>query len=378
MDGERDRRQERVPAGELTGIARPGSASKVNLQHIVPGTKVSLRPFKALEWKERRGELMQLERSAYPGGVQFDEETKMALFTGEKSIAVVAENEEGKIIGESCGNLLDEERDELEEGAREADAFRFVFDRYGSRKTLYVDGFGVLPEYRGQGIGTELTRMQLVEAKKAGYDFAIAHVNEEKALGIYMKFGTGVIASYPNWYGTEETHALLELELRDMRSKLRFPEAKQKTESTCGPASISAVLSYFGKSVSEEVLAKKAKTDDRQGTSPAGMLSAATDPAYGMHARVIEHASIDDIEGYIDAGFPVIALFFLRSENDDHYSVITGYDKDNIFMMDVYAGKEQVMSKNAFASDWFCNTFGLDRWMMVMFPKDSIKDELRK
>lgn len=67
----------------------------------------------------------------------------------------------------------------------------------------------------------------------------------------------------------------LQLRLKDRIVKLlNVPDVMQATTYTCGPSSLSAVLSYYRLVHRESELAKLAKTDSNYGTSPKNLLAA--------------------------------------------------------------------------------------------------------
>jgi predicted double-glycine peptidase len=51
-------------------------------------------------------------------------------------------------------------------------------------------------------------------------------------------------------------------------SLLHVPDVYQATDYTCGPSSLTAVLSFYGKEYREMDLANLAKTDPEVGTMP--------------------------------------------------------------------------------------------------------------
>ncbi len=165
--------------------------------------------------------------------------------------------------------------------------------------------------------------------------------------------------------------------LRGERVRLRVKSVMQKTDYTCGPASLRAVLSYFGISAGEMAIAGKAHTTSDAGTSHAGMVAAAR--AYGMRTESMYDSGVTDIEMHIDRGMPVIVNFILSEDEETgapeeqglrygHYSVVTGYDGSSLFIMDVDIGMERVIGKSDFESVWFSERYGR-RWLLVLYPK---------
>jgi predicted double-glycine peptidase len=134
------------------------------------------------------------------------------------------------------------------------------------------------------------------------------------------------------------------------------------------------VLSYWGVGASEKEIAEKAHTTPSAGTSHSGMVAAAR--AYGMYGDSMYGSGITDLEMRIDRGMPVIVNFIPEEGGGaqagpepryGHYSVVIGYDRDSLFMMDVDGGRERSMGKGAFESLWFSEMYGR-RWMLVLYP----------
>lgn len=161
-------------------------------------------------------DLVELERKCFPTGLAVEWKTKKWLMTMEGSIIVLA-NYRGKVIGESYGHMLEECQKYL--GGQEKLAFSKLLDYYldSGRKAFYTVAFSVLPEHQGEGIGTILKSEHLSEIRRHGYDTVVGHANSGKAIEINQKFGARIIFTYPNWYGTGETHYLYELDMNKLK-----------------------------------------------------------------------------------------------------------------------------------------------------------------
>lgn len=124
----------------------------------------------------------------------------------------------------------------------------------------------------------------------------------------------------------------------------------RQTPSHCGPACLKMVFDYYGKEVSEKEIAKAAKTTIKEGTSIENMARAAKH--FGFNAEHKENSSVKEMHKLvIRKKIPVIANLF--AEDEGHYTVIVGIDKDNIYMIDPEEGYRKKYSLEVFKRIWF-------------------------
>jgi uncharacterized protein YvpB len=76
------------------------------------------------------------------------------------------------------------------------------------------------------------------------------------------------------------------------------------------------------------------------------------------------NASIEDLKARIDEGNKVMVNYLCKDEDgeEDHYSVVYGYDTENIFLLNVWTGKEEKIKFETFEDQWFSTMFGY-KWM---------------
>jgi len=123
----------------------------------------------------------------------------------------------------------------------------------------------------------------------------------------------------------------------------------QKTNFTCGPASLKMVMEHYGQKHSEKALAKAGGTTRSYGTGHNGMKKAAN--KFGFDLTVKKNADISDIKRYVKQKKPVIVDWF--PEGGGHYSVVKGVDKNNLYMDDpAYSDYRKVKIKD-FKESWF-------------------------
>ncbi len=101
-----------------------------------------------------------------------------------------------------------------------------------------------------------------------------------------------------------------------------------QTLNNCGPASVSMVLAYFGRHVTQVEAEKILRPDPEIW----GMLPNAVPPyvaAFGLGARVLDHGSADVLKTLLRQGIPVIVAQWLSEDQKlPHYRVVTGYDDE--------------------------------------------------
>lgn len=127
----------------------------------------------------------------------------------------------------------------------------------------------------------------------------------------------------------------------------------------CGPASLKILLSYFQIDKSEEELAKLCGVTKRLGTDDKSIRKAAE--KLGFKVEIKNNSDFKDIQNWLDKGIPVIVNWFTKGRSDysdsevadGHYSVVTGLDKDNIYLQDPEIGKMRTINRDDFMAVWF-------------------------
>ncbi len=172
--------------------------------------------------------------------------------------------------------------------------------------------------------------------------------------------------------------------------ELAIPHVPQQTGYTCGPASLCAVLRYYGhRYIGEKVLAKRARTTAGVGTTTDGMMDAAR--SYGIRPWKWPEMTLDVLECMNRDGHPVIAAVqawhdgglpsddYASRWDDGHYVVVTGIDDRHVVCMDPsLRGARAILTHAEFMMRWHdldmgevINRFGIlfpigtPRWRQV-------------
>lgn len=123
-----------------------------------------------------------------------------------------------------------------------------------------------------------------------------------------------------------------------------------QSPSHCGPASLKIVFGYYGLNLSEKEIARAAKTTLEKGTSPKNMVRTAKH--FGFKVKYKENSTLKELkELVIKRKIPVIINWF--STDEGHYSVVVGFDKNNIYFADPEFGRIVKMSLQKFEGVWF-------------------------
>ncbi|MCL6511313.1 MAG: C39 family peptidase [Anaerolineae bacterium] len=115
---------------------------------------------------------------------------------------------------------------------------------------------------------------------------------------------------------------------------------EQQTWNNCGPATISMLLSRFGRAETQREAAAflKPYRDDKN-VSPDELVDYAR--SFGFEGRVIAGGDLNMIRTFVANGLPVIVeTWFIPEPNDEmgHYQLVIGYDEDELIFYDSYQG----------------------------------------
>lgn len=123
----------------------------------------------------------------------------------------------------------------------------------------------------------------------------------------------------------------------------------QQSPDMCGPAALRSVLLYWGKDVPEAEIARLASFNHEDGTHPSGMAAAAR--SLGFNALILKDTKLSFVRNQVKKKIPVIVDWF--SVDEGHYSVVIGFNKDSVKIMDPEFGKYRILEIDAFQRTWF-------------------------
>ncbi len=134
-----------------------------------------------------------------------------------------------------------------------------------------------------------------------------------------------------------------------MDAMLDVPSFRQKP-GYCGPASLKMVLGYLGVNITEKKLALISGCKPSRGIGAEGLVLTAQ--KLGFHARVKDFSDLKDIREWVNRKkLPVIVDWF--AFEGGHYSVVSGIDKENIYLEDPSLGHRRALKLSTFMRLWF-------------------------
>ncbi len=145
--------------------------------------------------------------------------------------------------------------------------------------------------------------------------------------------------------------------------QLNVPFVKQHRHY-CGPASLSAVFSYYGEEKNQDEIGKGMYRRIIRGVLKEDLVRYAKKD--GWEIVKAGSSDLDEVKKYIDAGRPVIAFILLGPKFlfRGHFVVIVGYDdvKEQVLCHTGYHSYERVWYRR-FLGKWRSN------WILVVKPK---------
>lgn len=142
--------------------------------------------------------------------------------------------------------------------------------------------------------------------------------------------------------------------------RIPLPKVEQVENYDCGPAALRAICQYYkvGPDDHEQYI-KDCKTTKQYGTEPKHLIRVAK--KYGLNAKGIHGMSIEQLEGFLDEGKPVILDIqawgkehHYKKLQSGHYVVAIGYDDKRIYCEDpsVHTRKRGSISKKELMERW--------------------------
>jgi len=129
---------------------------------------------------------------------------------------------------------------------------------------------------------------------------------------------------------------------------------ERQTWNNCGPATISMLLSHYGRTETQREAAAFLKPDkEDKNVSPYELVAYAQSLGYG--ARQIAGGDLTMLKTLVQNGFPVIVeSWFIPQPNDEmgHYQLLMGYEGDMLTFYDSYEGPNLKEQTSAFDGLW--------------------------
>ena len=130
---------------------------------------------------------------------------------------------------------------------------------------------------------------------------------------------------------------------------LNIDPFRQKS-GCCGPASLKMVLGFLGKKITEKKLVEISGCTKSRGIGAEGLVRAAQE--LGFRAKIKDFSDLKDIDEWVNRKkIPVIVDWF--AFEGGHYSVVSGIDKENIYLEDPSLGHRRAMKLSTFKRLWF-------------------------
>ena len=144
---------------------------------------------------------------------------------------------------------------------------------------------------------------------------------------------------------------------------LNVPNVKQPNNYSSGPASLEAVLDYYGTDVMVDELINITNTTPENGTLTRNIAQTAQN--LGFNAEIKDNMTLKDLQQNMDQGIPVIinipALNATNISNQNgtvspvywHYMVVIGIDNENVYMEDpAILGSRGYLTNQEFLDRW--------------------------
>jgi len=140
-----------------------------------------------------------------------------------------------------------------------------------------------------------------------------------------------------------------------------------QTQYQCGPASLAAVLNYWGRDVTPDLIAQDIYRPQMKGTLSLDLWQYAK----GQNLRAtIEHGSWESLERHVSRNRPVIAFlnFGLQQVPIGHFLVVVGLDPTDNSVI-TYSGvkKNERIPYERFKAAWARTNY----WSLLIEPNES-------
>ena len=144
----------------------------------------------------------------------------------------------------------------------------------------------------------------------------------------------------------------------------RFPHHRQINDWYCGPAVLQMALAGFGIRASQPALAREANTNEKHGTSRAGMLR--TLRRHGLRGSARHGRSLAELDAASGAGKAVVVLYVEKEADEAHYAVYLGHGRGKILLNDPWHGPRYTIPRAEFLKRWRGSARKWRRWALTV------------
>jgi predicted double-glycine peptidase len=144
---------------------------------------------------------------------------------------------------------------------------------------------------------------------------------------------------------------------------LNVPNVIQPSNFTSGPASLQAVLAYYGSNTDLDEIINMTNSTQENGTLPTNIARTASN--LGFSANIKQNMSLEDLQQNINQGTPVIidaqawkdnstnTQNWTDDQNNSHYMVVIGIDNENVYFEDpAITGSRGYIPNQEFLDRW--------------------------
>lgn len=124
----------------------------------------------------------------------------------------------------------------------------------------------------------------------------------------------------------------------------------QKTDYTCGPASMRMALASLGIKQTEQALVKQLKTNAEYGTLFKNMIAFVKKLKFRY--KTGQHLRYPELRELLNDRWQVIVCYYLLREKSDHYAVVRKISHKRIYLSDPGFGRNRSFSLGHFRKIW--------------------------
>lgn len=150
--------------------------------------------------------------------------------------------------------------------------------------------------------------------------------------------------------------------------KLNIPYHKQEETYTCAVATLRTIFDFFKVPNNREILMSDLEPDKNSGVPHHKLIEAIKNA--GLFAYVNNDSIVDEIKYYLEGGYPVIVNYLNPADNDGHYSVVIGFEDNDLIMNDPWNGEGFKITFKDFEDRWRSGDGKNFRWLMAVSTKE--------